>query len=156
MKKILILVSVCLAGILLASCTKDQAQDILKLGDHTYNVAAAISFEMEGDVSIDFDIASTSTHGFLKNLKTCVGKTVELGKEVSGIEYSIGCNGTPQLYTMLQGGKFVYNDFKSGKMTIKETNDGYRLTIDAVLASGDKLFLDINAVDEEIFNARQK
>ena len=156
MKKILILVSVCLAGIFMASCTKDEAQDILKYGDHTYNVTAAISFEMEGDVSIDFDISSNGTHGFLKNLKTCVGKTVELGKELSGIEYSIGCNGTPQLYTMLENGKFIYNDFKSGKMTIKEMKEGYRLTIDAVLASGEKMYLDIYAVDEEIFNSRQK
>ena len=157
MKKILLLVSACLAGLFLASCTKDVPEDILKLGDHTYNVTAAISFEMDGDVSIDFDIASTSTHGFLKNLKSCVGKTVELGKVVSGVEYSIGCNGTPQLYTMLERGAFVYNDFKSGKMTIKEMEDGYRLTIDAVLADGEqKMYLDIYALDESIFNERQK
>ena len=156
MKKILILAAVCLAGIFMASCTKDQAQDILKLGDHTYNVTAAISFEMDGIVNIDYDISSTGTHGWFKDLKGCVGKTVELGKVVSGVEYYIGCNGTPQLSTILSDGKFVYNDFKSGKMTIKEVSDGYRVTVDAVLASGDKMFLDINAVDEQIFNARQK
>lgn len=156
MKKILILVSVCLAGILMASCTKDEAQDILKLDDHTYNVTAAISFEMEGALNIDFDIASNGTHGFLKDIKGCIGKTIELGKVVSGVEYSFGCNGTPQLNTRLEDGGFIYNDFKSGKMTIKEMKDGYRLTVDAVLAHGEKMFLDIYAVDEAIYNSRQK
>jgi hypothetical protein len=55
---------------------------------------------------------------------------------------------------MLENGKFIYNDFKSGKMTIKEMKEGYRLTIDAVLASGEKMYLDIYAIDEEIFNKR--
>ena len=145
MKKILILAAACLAGILMASCTKDETQDVVKVGDHTYTVTGAISFEYEGEVGIDFD-TDNGTHGFLKNLQSCVGKTVELGKELSSIEYSIGCNGNPQLYTMLEGGKFIYNDFKSGKMTIKKKNDGYRLTIDAVLAvGGEKVFIDVYA-----------
>jgi len=149
MKKILILAAVCLAGILMASCTKDETQDIVKVGDHTYTVTGAISFEYEGEVGIDFD--TDSAHGFLKNLKGCVGKTVELGKELSGVEYSIGCNGDPQLYTMLEGGKFIYNDFESGKMTIKKKGDGYRLTIDAVLSvGGKKIFIDVYAPLEKL------
>ena len=149
MKRILILAAACLAGILMASCTKDETQDVVKVGDHTYGVNMAQSFEYGGEVSIDFD--TDAAHGFLKNLQSCVGKTVELGKELSGIEYSIGCNGDPQLFTLLEGGKFIYNDFKSGKMTIKKKGDGYRLTIDAVLAvGGEKLFIDVYAPLEKL------
>lgn len=156
MKKILILVSVCLAGIILSSCTKDiPDKNVFKLDGTAKEVRAAISMEFNGEVGIDFDLAD-GTHGFLKDLQTCVGKTVELGKAVSGVEYSFGCNGTPQLYTMLHGGELLYNDFKSGKMTIKKVKDGYTLKVDAVLLGGEKLYIDIYAEDESVFNSHQK
>ncbi|MBO4434222.1 MAG: hypothetical protein J5769_02065 [Bacteroidales bacterium] len=155
MKKILILLSVCIAGILLASCQKESTQDTFKFDGKDVKVVAAISMNMDGEVGIDFDLED-GTHGFLKNLQSCVGTTVQLGKEVSGKEYSIGCNGTPQLYTMLEKGKLLYNDFKSGKMVIKKAKDGYLLTIDAVLLDGRKLYIHLKAVDEAVFNSRVK
>ena len=156
MKKILILVTACVAGILTASCTKDVPdKNVFKLDGKEKEVSVAISMVYEGEVGIDFDLAD-GTHGFFKNLQSCVGKTVELGKAVSGVEYILGINGTPQVYTMLEKGELVYNDFKSGKMTIKKVDGGYRLTVDAVLSSGQTLYIDLLAEDEASFNSHAK
>ena len=152
-----ILITVCIAGVMLASCNKDiPDKNVFKLDGVEKEVVTAISMEYEGEVGIDFDLID-NTHGFLKNLQSCVGKTVELGKVVSGVEYSIGCNGTPQLYTMLDKGKLEYNDFKSGKMTIKKVKEGgHRLTIDAVLLGGQTLYIDLYAEDENSYNSHAK
>lgn len=150
MKKILILVTVCLAGILLASCKKDEAQNILKLNNQSFVIdhSMAAVGSSPAEVHIDFDITSNGTHGFPRFSKSCIGKTVQLGKAVS-TDYSIGINGNPTIYTMIENGEIVYDDFKSGSFTVKEEKEGYRFKLDGVLKNGDKLYIDVYARIEE-------
>lgn len=149
MKRFLIIAAVCLTGILLASCTKEEAENVLKVNGNSYVISHTMAGVSSSEVHIDFDINSTSTHGFPRFSKSCVGKTVQLGKAVSGQDYSIGVNGNPQLYTMVEGGKILYNDFKSGSFTLKEMKEGYRFTLDGVLETGQKVYIDLYAKIEE-------
>ena len=148
MKKLLILAGICLAGILMASCTKEDPQNVLKVNNKSYNIDHAMAMVSSSEVHIDFDINSTSTHGFPRFSKSCVGKKVNLGT-ASAPDYSIGVNGNPQLYTMVEGGKLLYNDFKSGYFLLKEMKEGYHFTLDGVLESGEKVYIDLYAKIEE-------
>lgn len=148
MKKLLILAGICLVGILMASCTKDDPQNVLKVNNKSYNIDHAMAMTSAAEVHIDFDITSTGTHGFPRFSNSCVGKKVNLGK-ASGPDYSIGVNGDPQLYTMQEGGKLLYNDFKSGYFLLKEMKEGYRFTLDGELSTGEKVYIDLYAKIEE-------
>ena len=146
MKKLLILAGICLAGILMASCTKDDPQNVLKINDKSFTIDHAMAMVSKSEVHIDFDI--NSTHGFPRFSNGCIGKKVNLGT-ASAPDYSIGVNGNPQLYTMVEGGKLLYNDFKSGYFLLKEMKEGYRFTLDGVLESGEKVYIDLYAKIEE-------
>lgn len=167
MKKYLIIISICLAGLLMASCNKEKpVENKVTFGDYTENVQVGIVgysdmvHHVNGagyHLDLDATINGVSCHFFISLSSSCKGKTIDLGKYDSGVVYHFEINSSAE-----DGYPFDihhYNDknftdgaighssvgtwFKSGKMTLKDDGKTITFHTSGTTQDGRKFQLDV-------------
>ena len=152
MKKLLILAGICLAGILMAGCTKEEIKENkLTIGNYSspVTVGVMLSSEMNHHVGgpgyhldMDATLNGVSCPLFINASASCKGKKVNLGKFDSGVNYHFEINsdasaGYPfdvhQYNEPGMGSEIEHSSagtwFKSGTMEIND--DGKNISIKA-------------------------
>lgn len=171
--KLLSMAILAASGLLLSSACSDdnkgnegneeqqEVQNILIIKGNTYNVKYALYMGGQGGdeggmYGIDLDTEFFGTeeeqnqiHGYGKIVWDGNDVTVDVAKQDA--IYTSGFN------WLSGGGYYEADNYKSGTQTVKNGKNGtIILIVDCIDKDGDRFYLNVEAVDEDTFNAMQQ